>query len=198
MRNKSRTFSERSASGRKLLITIALIIAIVTIILRFALPQIEMRRYPVAFSEEVTRAAKEFDLPEELIYAVILTESSFNPNAISHANAKGLMQLTDDSNEWTALILRENPENERIFEPEMNIRRGCCLLSYLIKEFGNVETALAAYNAGIGRVRNWLRMEEYSKDGIVLDKIPISETQNYVEKVIKSRDKYQELYFSGK
>ena len=157
-----------------------------------------MRRYPVAFSGEVASAAKEFDLPEELIYAVILTESSFDPNAISRANAKGLMQLTDDSNEWTALILRENPENERIFEPQMNIRRGCCLLSYLIKEFGNVETALAAYNAGIGRVRNWLKMEEYSKDGKILDAIPISETRKYVEKVTKAREKYQKLYFSGK
>ena len=157
-----------------------------------------MRRYPIAFSGEVASAAKEFDLPEELIYAVILTESSFDPNAISHANAKGLMQLTDDSNEWTALILREKPEIERIFEPEMNIRRGCCLLSYLIREFGSVETALAAYNAGIGRVKNWLQLEEYSKNGVTLDKIPISETRNYVEKVIKSRDKYQKLHFSGK
>ena len=198
MRNRSRTFSGKSANGRKIFLIFVLIIATVTIILKFVSPQIEMKRYPIAFSGEVSSAAKEFDLPEELIYAVILTESSFDPNAISRANAKGLMQLTDDSNEWTALILREKPEIERIFEPKMNIRRGCCLLSYLIKEFGNVETALAAYNAGIGRVKSWLQMEEYSKDGIALDKIPISETQNYVKKVIKSRDKYRKLYFSGK
>ena len=106
------------------------------------------------------------------------------------------MQLTDDTNEWTAMILREELESERIFEPEMNIRRGCCLLSYLLKEFGSVETALAAYNAGIGRVRNWLKMEEYSKNGITLDEIPITETRNYVKKVTSARDKYKELYFS--
>lgn len=196
MRNRSRTFSGKSASGHKIFLIFALIIAIIAISWEIILPQIEQKRYPIAFSSEVSRAAKEFDLPEELIYAVILTESSFNPEAISHANAKGLMQLTDDTNEWTAMILHEELESERIFEPEMNIRRGCCLLSYLLKEFGSVETALAAYNAGIGRVRNWLKMEEYSKNGITLDEIPITETRNYVKKVTSARDKYKELYFS--
>ena len=196
MRNRSRTFSGKSASGHKIFLIFALIIAIIAISWKIILPQIELKRYPIAFSAEVSRAAKEFDLPEELIYAVILTESSFNPEAISHSNAKGLMQLTDDTNEWTAMILREELESERIFEPEMNIRRGCCLLSYLLKEFGSVETALAAYNAGIGRVRNWLKMEEYSKNGITLDEIPITETRNYVKKVTSARDKYKELYFS--
>lgn len=196
MRNRSRTFSGKSASGHKIFLIFVLIIAIIAISWKIILPQIEQKRYPIAFSAEVSHAAKEFDLPEELIYAVILTESSFNPEAISRANAKGLMQLTDDTNEWTAMILREELESERIFEPEMNIRRGCCLLSYLLKEFGSVETALAAYNAGIGRVRNWLKMEEYSKNGITLDEIPITETRNYVKKVTSARDKYKELYFS--
>lgn len=196
MRNRSRTFSGKSASGHRIFLIIVLAVAIFAISWKLILPQIELKRYPIAFSAEVSRAAKEFDLPEELIYAVILTESSFNPEAISHANAKGLMQLTDDTNEWTAMILREEPESERIFEPEMNIRRGCCLLSYLLEEFGSVETALAAYNAGIGRVRNWLKMEEYSKNGVTLDEIPIAETRNYVKKVTSARDKYKELYFS--
>ena len=194
MRSKSRTYSGRSASGLKFSLTIILVIGIAVLFWKLIWPQIELRRYPIAFSDEVSRAAKEFDLSEALIYSVILTESSFRSDAISHAGAKGLMQLTDDSNEWTALMLRENASPERIFEPELNIRRGCCLLSYLIREFGSYETALAAYNAGIGRVRNWLNMEEYSSDGKTLDFIPIDETREYVIKVTKSREKYQKLY----
>ena len=194
MRSKSRTYSERSASGLKFSLAIVLIIGIAVLFWKLIWPQIELKRYPIAFCDEVSRAAKEFDLPETLIYSVILTESSFRPDAVSHAGAKGLMQLTDDSNEWTALMLRESPSPERIFEPELNIRRGCCLLSYLIREFGSYETALAAYNAGIGRVRNWLNMEEYSSDGKILDSIPIDETREYVIKVTKSREKYQKLY----
>ena len=194
MRSKSRTYSERSVSGLKFSLAIILVIGIAVLFWKLIWPQIELKRYPIAFSDEVSRAAKEFDLSEALIYSVILTESSFRSDAISHAGAKGLMQLTDDSNEWTALMLRENASPERIFEPELNIRRGCCLLSYLIREFGSYETALAAYNAGIGRVRNWLNMEEYSSDGKTLDFIPIDETREYVIKVTKSREKYQKLY----
>lgn len=194
MRSKSRTYLGRSASGLKFSLTIILVIGITVLFWKLIWPQIELKRYPIAFSDEVSRAAKEFDLSEALIYSVILTESSFRSDAISHAGAKGLMQLTDDSNEWTALMLRENASPERIFEPELNIRRGCCLLSYLIREFGSYETALAAYNAGIGRVRNWLNMEEYSSDGKTLDFIPIDETREYVIKVTKSREKYQKLY----
>ena len=58
------------------------------------------------------------------------------------------------------------------------------------------DTLRLAYNAGIGRVRSWLKMEEYSKNGITLDEIPITETRNYVKKVTSARDKYKELYFS--
>lgn len=161
------------------------------------MPQYELKSYPIRFSDEVSRAAKEFSLPEELIYAVIRTESSFDPNAISRANAKGLMQLTDDSNEWTAQMLGEMTNSHLIYEPEMNIRRGCCLLSFLIKEFGSTETALAAYNAGIGRVKGWLEDPNYSHDGKLLYHIPIEETRNYVKKVTKTQQKYYELYFAN-
>lgn len=197
MSNRSRTYSKKSASGHNLLIWSAILIAIFVIIWKIILPQFQLSRYPIKFSQEVSSAAKEFDIPEQLIYAVIHTESSFNPNAVSRANAKGLMQLTDDTNEWVASMLGETTKSGDIFEPKINIRRGSYLLSYLINEFQDLETALAAYNAGIGRVRGWLKEPEISYDGKKLSNIPITETHEYVKKVLSAKLKYETIYYSN-
>ncbi len=151
--------------------------------------------YPLEFTLTVERYADENGLPRALVYAVIRTESGFDPNAVSRADAKGLMQLTDATNEWVAVyLLGEEAQNERIFEPDVNIRRGTRLLAYLMKEFGGeTDTAVAAYNAGIGRVKGWLEDERYSSDGRTLHTIPIAETRNYVSRVRRAAEKYAEL-----
>ncbi len=159
--------------------------------------EVDRYLYPVAFEAEIDAAAEEFGLERELILAVIHTESRFVSDAVSRAGAKGLMQLTDDTNDWVAMLLREESEPERIFEPELNIRRGCCLLAYLLREFGETEVALAAYNAGIGRVSGWLEDERYSSDGVTLSHIPIEETREYVKRVAEAREVYRELAEEG-
>ena len=116
-------------------------------------PQVELYMYPLGYTELVERYSAENKLPSELVYAVILTESSFHEDALSSAGAKGLMQLTDDTSEWVAMLLGEDLRPDDIYEPELNIRRGCRLLAYLYTEVGGWEEALAADNAGIGRVR---------------------------------------------
>lgn len=157
--------------------------------------QLELYRHPLKYTDIVEKYADEYKLPPELIYAVIKTESNFNENAISHAGAKGLMQLMDDTNEWVASLLRENVHEEDYFHPETNIRRGAYLLSFLIKQFGSTKSAVAAYNAGIGRVSKWLENPEYSQDGVTLSHIPIGETDEYVKRVMETMIKYRELYF---
>lgn len=158
---------------------------------------IERRLYPLYYTDVVEASAGEFGLPPELVYAVILTESSFDADAVSSAGAKGLMQLTDDTNEWVAWRLGEESEPSRIFEPGLNIRRGCYLLSYLYERFGGWNEALAAYNAGVGRVDGWLDDLLYSSDQktLIVDKLPIEETRSYIAKVLKSAEKYKKLYF---
>jgi soluble lytic murein transglycosylase len=106
------------------------------------------------------------------------------------------MQLTDDTSEWVAFLLGEESEPELIFDPELNIRRGCYLLSYLHREFGGWEVALAAYNAGIGRVRGWLENPSYSDDGKTLKQIPYDETCEYISSVLRTSEKYRKIYFS--
>lgn len=158
-------------------------------------PQLDLQRYPVAFAEIIEKNAVEFGVPRELVFAVVRTESSFNPDAMSHAGAKGLMQLMDDTNAWVALMCGEEECLDEIFTPELNIRRGVWLLAHHYKEFGGWREALAAYNAGFGRVKGWLADPAYTNDGRTLSHIPIGETRAYVEKVMEAAEKYREIYF---
>lgn len=184
----------------RLLVIPFLLLAAFLIWRGFIAEALERRLYPLYYSNTVESAASEFGLPPELVYAVILTESSFDSDAVSSAGAKGLMQLTDDTNEWVAWRLGEAAEPERIFEPEQNVRRGCYLLAYLYERFGGWNEALAAYNAGIGRVSGWLDDLMYSEDQttLIVEKLPIEETRNYIAKVLASAEKYKKLYFEQK
>ena len=152
--------------------------------------------YQRRYTAEVEAAAKEFDVDESLIYAVIRTESGFDQNAESHAGAVGLMQLMPDTFTW----LQEHKDGQVIYTddalyiPEINIRYGTYYLSYLTDLYGDVPTALAAYNGGTANVDNWLKDPDYSTDGKTLTEIPYPETRNYVKKVAHAQDRYQKIY----
>lgn len=118
--------------------------------------------------------ANRYRLDESLVYAVIRVESNFNPNAVSHAGASGLMQLMPA----TAAEMGVTD----IFDPAQNIAGGTQYLSKMLGLFGNnLSLALAGYNAGPGAVRE--------HNGIP----PYRETQNYVREVLR----YQRLYKTG-
>ena len=136
---------------------------------------------PKKYDAEIAAACREFGLEQPLVYAVIRTESSFSPQVKSDAGAVGLMQLMPSTAAFAAEKLRE--EEIDLFDPACNLRLGCWYLKYLLGRFSEVETALAAYNAGEGTVARWLRDEAFSENGAVLDKIPYAETENYVRRV---------------
>ena len=71
---------------------------------------------------------------------------------------------------------------------------GCYYLSYLIEKYGNTDTALAAYNGGMGNVSKWLADKRYSLDGKTLYKIPYAETEKYVKRVKAFVKIYEKLY----
>lgn len=155
----------------------------------------ERAAYPLKYEEYVTKYAEEFDLQPSLVYAVIRTESRFDPHAESGAGAKGLMQLMDATYTWAQSRLPgEDEPIEKIFDPEINIRCGCKYLQYCFSKFENTRAALAAYNAGVGRVSGWLKDSRYSDDGVTLKTIPIDETRNYVDYVLEAQAIYQRLY----
>ena len=164
-------------------------------LVRWGYDKYERAAYPVKYEAYVTKYAAEYDLQPSLIYAIIRTESRFDPNAVSAAGAKGLMQLMEVTYDWTQSQFSEEPEPpERIFDPEVNVRCGCKYLQYCFSKFENTQAAIAAYNAGVGRVSGWLADSRYSNDGVTLKAIPIEETRNYVEYVLEAQAIYQRLY----
>lgn len=152
--------------------------------------------YPVKYSDIVIRYSTQFNVSPALVYAVIKNESSYNTQAKSSIGALGLMQVTPETFEWA---MSKTPEHENYTEndllnAEINIKYGTMVLSILINEFKNTETALAAYHAGRTNVKNWLLNSDYSKDGITLSHIPFVDTRGYVPKVIAAQKMYSELY----
>lgn len=136
---------------------------------------------PTDYESLIAEASAKYGVPESLIKAVIDTESNFNPNVVSSAGAKGLMQLMDG----TAAGLGVSNS----FDPAQNIDAGTKYLSLQLQRFGGeVKMALAAYNAGPGRVSR-LGVSSDSELMSVLNRLP-SETQNYISKVEKARSKY--------
>lgn len=152
--------------------------------------------YPLEHEALVQAASKEFDVAPSLIFAIIHTESSFEEQALSSAQAKGLMQLTDDTFRWALTRAGEQGQytEEDLYDPAVNIHYGVYVLKLLGEQFEDVSTVLAAYNAGQGRVQEWLRDPAYSTDGVHLDAIPYPETVEYIRRVIQARQRYQQLY----
>lgn len=149
--------------------------------------------YPVKYEEYVEKYSREFGVEQNLVYAIIKTESSFNPDAVSSANAGGLTQITPETFEWLKTKLGEENKDLSLFDPETSIKYGAFFISYLLDEFGDTDTAVAAYHAGRGRVNGWLEDKELSPDGKTLAKIPVPETAHYVKKINKALNVYNNL-----
>ena len=150
--------------------------------------------YPQRYTELVERETAEFDLEPNLVYAIIKTESGFDPQARSHADAMGLMQLTQETFDWILSLYPTEDGSGDIWDPGDNIHCGCALLRLLLDQYGTVEVALAAYNAGMGNVSGWLESGDYSHDGETLHTIPYPETDAYVRKVQRAYRIYEKLY----
>ena len=157
----------------------------------------EKLSYPTDYSEYVEAAAAEYNLEPALIFAVIRTESSFNPEAISEAGAYGIMQVMPSSFEW--LQEKRGTEGqystEDLLDPAVCIDYGSYLLRYFYDYYGNERCAVAAYNAGFV-VSDWLSDSRYSSDGETLEAIPYPETDSYVDKVESAKEMYIKLYYS--
>ncbi|GAB6990641.1 lytic transglycosylase domain-containing protein [Paenibacillus pini] len=137
---------------------------------------------PTDYDELIQQASKKYGVSESLIKAVIDTESTFNPQAVSSAGAKGLMQLMDGTAQGLGV--------SDSFDPAQNIDGGTRYLSYQLKRFNGQENmALAAYNAGPNR----LKRLGITSDADLMNKLTLlpDETRKYIGKIAKARTKYE-------
>lgn len=148
--------------------------------------------YPLSYYDKITEYADRYNLDYALVFAVVKCESSFNKNAVSNKGAIGLMQITASTGEYMAKLI--NKENYNLLNCNDNLEIGCAYLRYLFDKFEVLDTVIISYNAGEGKVNNWLRNKEYSKNGITLDKIPYKETEEYLSRIKKTLFKYKNLY----
>lgn len=150
--------------------------------------------YPYMYKSTVEKYSYSYGVDPLLVLAVIREESHFYPKSSSPKGALGLMQIMPDTAKEIAAWLGEDYDNVNLLSVDDNIRYGTWYLAALIKEYnGNTVLALAAYNAGSGRVNNWLK-DELSLESYTIEDIPFKETRDYIKKVLKSYNAYSGLY----
>ncbi len=196
MTNKRRTHKkQRSAFGAVFAILIALLLMC---ILAFAIMRIndsKVAAYPVKYTAEIIAAAEDNGIPPAYIAAVIMAESSYNPEAISSVGARGLMQIMPDTGDWIAGKFGEECTVEALHDPATGIRYGSWYLGFLMDRYdGDMRCATAAYHAGQGTVDKWLDDPEYSPDGQTLVKIGYDSTNTYVDRVLRYYEYYSIEY----
>jgi len=179
---------------RKFYSKITIFILLILVVFLSVTP-IKKAIYPLRYEDIIVKYSNEYQLDPYLVMAIISAESRFEENANSHKDAMGLMQVTEQTAKWCVDRFELDISSENLYNPDTNIHIGCAYMDFLIDVFdGELQTAIAAYNAGQGNVKKWLADKTYSSDGKTLSDIPFEETKNYVEKVMKRYETYKQLY----
>ena len=143
-------------------------------------------RFPMAHREPLTLEAKKRGIHSSWMFAITRQESAFMADARSPVGAMGLMQLMPATAKETARrfgIPLSSPQ--LAYRPEVNIQLGAAYLSQIYGQFsGNRVLASAAYNAGPGRVRQWLKGADHLAYDVWIENIPFDETRQYVQNVL--------------
>jgi soluble lytic murein transglycosylase len=151
--------------------------------------------FPRPYRAIVEREAKKNALPQSLVYAVMREESAFDPDAVSHADAHGLMQLIVPTAKLVASPVGLPYDPQSLKRPAVNIALGCRALAKLGESFGgNPVLMVPGYNAGPGRPRRWLRERPHADVDVWVELMPITETRRYTKRVLASRAAYAFLY----
>jgi soluble lytic murein transglycosylase len=151
--------------------------------------------YPLAYERALTREAERHQLDRALLAALIRQESHFDPRATSRAGARGLMQImptvgrqlavAEDYHAWDAALL---------YQPDVSLELGTTHLAGLLRAYAHVSHALAAYNAGSSRAKRWLEQAGTNDPEVFVERIPFTETRDYVRIILRGRELYRSLY----
>ena len=186
----------RKAIIRSIVIVSILLLSLLCgFIFQTILDKVDRVNYPQQYSEYVEKYAYEYGIPEYVVYSVMKVESDFNSGAVSDAGAVGLMQLMPDTFNWLTSLRQENLDSAMLYDPETNIKYGTYYLSYLYVRYGSWTEVYAAYNAGQGKIDEWLTDSDLTDQNGKLEKIPFKETSDYVKKLYKANEVYKRLYY---
>lgn len=152
--------------------------------------------FPKPYWNDLTRYAKANGLDPYLVASLIRQESEFNPQAVSYANAWGLMQILPPVGKKLAKEVKLRHFNqEQLTDPTINIELGTRYFKHMVDSFGGqVEYALAAYNAGSDRVKAWQDQGPYRDIYEFVESIPFTQTREYVQSIMRNATVYRLLY----
>jgi soluble lytic murein transglycosylase len=156
--------------------------------------------FPLPYRDALLRDSKANSLDPYMVAALIRQESEFDARAVSHANAYGLTQILPSTGRELArrTLGTRRFSASALFQPEVNIQLGTAFLRSLLSSFDNRwEPALAAYNAGRTRAALWFGWQNYREPAEYVETIPVAETRNYVQLVIRNAAIYRSLYDLG-
>ena len=152
--------------------------------------------FPRPYWDALRTYSEENGLDPYLVASLIRQESEFNPSAISHANAYGLMQLLPRTGKGEAKKTGlTHYSTDSLLDPTTNIELGTHYFRAMVDQFGGqVEYALAAYNAGAERVDDWRAAGNYRDVEEFVESIPFTETRDYVQAIVRNAEVYKKVY----
>lgn len=170
----------------KRILTVVILIAIVV----YCIFSLFGQYFPMAYRDIIETECDKNDLNPAWVSALICAESSFDPAANSSKGAIGLMQIMPSTGEWVAEKI--GMEAFDLYRPEDNITIGCVYLRMLLDQYDSDYLALCAYNAGEGRVDDWLAKSKTAEE---FRSLLYEETSKYCTKIENYEKLYQFMYW---
>ena len=152
--------------------------------------------FPLPYEGALVASSRRQNIDPFMVAALIRQESEFNPGAHSYANAYGLTQIVPA----TGRMLAQHQgmhwySPDMLYQPETNLRLGTSYIRELLDQWsGHWEQTLASYNAGASRVKEWLSWYNYREPAEFVESIPITQTREYVQAVIRNAAVYRQVY----
>jgi soluble lytic murein transglycosylase len=151
--------------------------------------------FPMVEWQTIKQEARRYSVDPYTAAGLIRQESVFNPNAVSKVGARGLMQLMPETGRLVAK--RQGSDaitSADLFNPQLNIKLGMNYLAQMLGQFGRIEYAAAAYNAGPGRAKRWIAERGHLDMEDWIESIPFTETRGYVQGVLRYTQNYRRFY----
>lgn len=159
-------------------------------------PEFWRLAFPMPFREPLIKNARSSELDPFVVAGLIRQESEFNPKAVSRAYALGLTQvLPSTGRDLSRRVGMRRFTSAMLFEPDTNLRLGTFYIRMLLNSFsGKWEQTLASYNGGKTRVLRWEEWGKFNEPAEFVETIPIQETRDYVQIVMRNATVYRQLY----